>query len=72
LSLRVAGDGTALLTLYNASDEPQAVIVSSGLVHINKSNRCNLFGMPLEALPVTNGALEITIAQRQTITLTLE
>jgi alpha-mannosidase len=72
LSLRAAGDGNALLTLYNASDEPQAVMVSSGLVHIHKANRCNLFGMPLEALSVKNGALEITIAQRQTITLSLE
>jgi hypothetical protein len=72
LNLRAANQGGAFLTLFNASDEPRVAIISSGLVRINKANRCDLLGRPLEILPVQNGALEIKITPRQTITLALE
>ncbi len=71
LSLRTFDEGSALLTLFNASDEMQSATVTSGLVKINTANRCDLFGNPLETLPVNNGALEISIAPRRTLTLAI-
>jgi len=32
---------------------------------------CDLFGDPLDALPVNDGALKVTLAPRQTVTLAL-
>jgi hypothetical protein len=71
LSLRTFEEGSALLTLFNASDEMQSTTVTSGLVKFNTANRCDLFGNPLETLPVKNGALEISIAPRRTLTLAI-
>jgi alpha-mannosidase len=71
LSLRTSNEGCALLTLFNASDELQSATVTSGLVKINTANRCDLFGNPLETLPVKNNALEISISPRQTLTLAI-
>jgi alpha-mannosidase len=71
LSLRAFDEGCALLTLFNASDEIQSTTVTSGLVKINTANRCDLFGNPLEALPVNDGALKISIAPRRTLTLAI-
>jgi alpha-mannosidase len=69
LSLRAAPDGSALLTLFNASDEPQTAVVASGLVRIHAAQRCDLFGDPLESLSVNDGSVEVMIASRQTVTL---
>jgi alpha-mannosidase len=71
LNLRAVSEGSTLLTLFNASDQVQSAIVSSGLIHIHSANRCDLFGTPLEMLAVDNGAVEVTIAPRQTSTLTI-
>ena len=71
LSLRGAADGGVLLTLFNASDAPQTTVVSSGLVHIHSAQRCDLFGDPLDALPVNDGAIEVTLAPRRIVTLAL-
>ncbi|MFT3894426.1 MAG: hypothetical protein QM730_22575 [Anaerolineales bacterium] len=70
LNLRAHEDG-ALLTLFNASDEEQTSSISSGLIHINSVQRCDLFGNKLDNLSVNNGAVEVTIAPRQTTTLLL-
>jgi alpha-mannosidase len=70
LNLRAGGD-SALLTLFNASDQPQTATVSSGLIKISAAKRCDLFGNPLEALAVNNGTLEVTIAPRQVIILAI-
>jgi hypothetical protein len=69
--LRAAPEGGALLTLFNASDERQIAIVSSGLIQIESAHHCDLFGNKLETLTVNNGAVEITIMPRQTMTLKL-
>jgi alpha-mannosidase len=71
VSLRAAPDGGALLTLFNASDEPQTAAVSSGLVHIRAARRCDVFGEPFDTLPVNDGAIEVTLAPRRTVTLAL-
>jgi hypothetical protein len=71
LSLRAFDEGSTLLTLFNASDEIQSTTVTSGLAKINTAIRCDLFGNPLETLPVNDGALEISIAPRRTLTLTI-
>jgi alpha-mannosidase len=71
LSLRAAPDGGALLTLFNANDAPQTAVVASGLVHIHSAQRCDLFGDPLDALPVNEGAIAVTLAPRRTVTLAL-
>jgi hypothetical protein len=69
LSLRAAPDGSALLTLFNASAEPQTAAISSGLVHICAAQRCDVLGDPVEALAVKDGTVEVPIASRQTMTL---
>jgi alpha-mannosidase len=69
LSLRAAPDGGTLLTLFNASDEPQTAVIASVLVRIHSAQRCDLFGDPLESLPVKDGSVEVMIASRQTVTL---
>ncbi len=71
LNLRAAPEGGALLTLFNASDEKQTAIVASGLIQIESAHHCDLFGNKLETLTVNNGAVEITIMPRQTMTLKL-
>jgi hypothetical protein len=71
LSLRAAPDGGALLTLFNASDEPQTAVVASGLVHINSEQRCDVSGEPFDTLPAKDGAIEIMLAPRRTVTLAL-
>jgi hypothetical protein len=71
LSLRAFDEGSALLTLFNASDEIQSTTVTSGLAKINTAIRCDLFGNPLETVPVNDGALEISIASRQTLTIAI-
>ena len=69
LSLRDAPAGGVLLALFNASDAPQTAVVASGLVRIYSAQRCDLFGDPLESLPVKDGSVEVMIASRQTVTL---
>jgi hypothetical protein len=71
LSLHASNDGGALLTLFNASDETQPATVECGLVKISTAHRCDLFGSHLEALPVNDGLLEISIAPRQMVTLSV-
>jgi alpha-mannosidase len=71
LSLRATPDGSALLILFNASDNLQTAIVSSGLVHFQTAYRCDLFGNHLEALWVNQGAVEVSMTPRQTITIEL-
>jgi alpha-mannosidase len=71
LNLRAASEGCAQLTLFNASDQTQTTTVSSGLIHIRSADRCDLFGNHLEMLAVDNGAVEVTLAPRQTFTLTI-
>jgi len=71
LNLRAAPAGGAILTLFNASDDGQTATVASGLIHIESAHRCDLFGNQLEMLNVNNGAVEISIAPRQTMTLEL-
>jgi hypothetical protein len=58
-----------LLTLFNASDQPQTAIVSSGLVLIHSAQRCDLFGDPIEALAIRDGSIEAVLAPRRTVTL---
>jgi alpha-mannosidase len=72
LSLRAFDEGGALLTLFNASDESRRTTITSGLVKINAAYRCDLFGNRSETLPVNNGALEISVAPRRTITLEIK
>lgn len=69
LSVRAAPEHGATLTIFNASDEQQTAKVASGLIQIESAHRCDLFGAPLEALTVNNGAIEVTIAPRKTMTL---
>ena len=69
LSLHDAPAGGALLALFNASDAPQTAVVASGLVRIYSAQRCDLFGDPLDSLPVNDGAVKVTLASRQTVTL---
>jgi alpha-mannosidase len=69
LSLRAAADGSVLLTLFNASDQPQTAVVSSGLVLIHYAQRCDLFGDSIEALAIRDGSIEAVLAPRQTVTL---
>jgi hypothetical protein len=68
VSLRASNEGGAFLTLFNASGETRPATVASGLVKISTAHCCDLFGNPLEALPVNDGLLEISIAPRRTIT----
>jgi len=71
MNLRAAPEESALLTLFNASDILQTATVSSGLIQIGAANRCDLYGNYLETLSVNNGAVEVTIAPRQTVMLDL-
>jgi hypothetical protein len=71
LSLRASNEGGVLLTLFNASDEVQLSNIAGGLVKMNTAYRCDLFGNQLEALPVINGALELSVAPRQSVTLAI-
>ena len=71
LNLRATPEGGTTLTLFNASDEIQTSTIASGLIQIESVHRCDLFGNQLETLNVNNGAVEITIAPRQIITLKL-
>jgi alpha-mannosidase len=69
--LRAAPEGGRLLTLFNASDQPQTAAVASGLIQIEAAFRCDLFGSPLETLFVENGSVQIPVAPRQTLTLVI-
>jgi hypothetical protein len=71
LNLHAAPEGKTLLTLFNASDETQTAAISSALIHIESAQRCDMFGDHLETLTVNNGAVEVSISPRQTMTLEL-
>jgi hypothetical protein len=71
LNLRASKEGCTLLTLFNASDQVQSTTVTSALIRIDTANRCDLFGNHLEMIPVQDGALELSIAPRQTLTIAI-
>jgi hypothetical protein len=70
-NLRSTKEG-ALLTLFNASDQPQTASVAAGLASFIRANRCDLFGTALEALPVNDGSVSVTIAPRQTMLIEIK
>jgi alpha-mannosidase len=70
-NLRSTKEG-ALLTLFNASDQPQAAAVAAGLASFTRANRCDLFDTALEALPVNNSSVSVTIAPRQTLLIEIK
>jgi alpha-mannosidase len=71
LGLRAGTEGSSFLTLYNASDVPQPATISSGSIHIKSVKRCDLFGKPLEKLPVNKGAAEVRLQPRETMVVNI-
>jgi hypothetical protein len=66
-----AGESGILLRLVNASDQPQAADVGSGILHIAKAFACDLFGEEQETLLVDNGTARVELAPRQQMTIRL-
>lgn len=60
-----AEPGTLRLRLWNASDQPQAAMIGSGLLRVQSAALCDLFDEPHTALPVTDGAVRATLPPRQ-------
>lgn len=69
LHLQPTDDNDILVRLHNASDLQQSATLGSALLTITAAQRCNLFGQPQGALPVTQGAVRVDLAPRQTMTL---
>jgi alpha-mannosidase len=65
-------EGTALLRLWNASDGPRQAEVGSALLTVASAAVCDVFGGPLQALPVQDGAVTVTLPPRRQQTLRLE
>jgi alpha-mannosidase len=72
LSLRKEPEKGMLLTLFNASDNPQVAVVKSGIIRILAASRCDIFGNPLESIEVKDGALKVAIEPRRITTISLE
>jgi hypothetical protein len=66
-----AGESGILLRLVNASDQPQAADVGSGILHIAEAFACDLFGEEQETLLVDNGTARVELAPRQQMTIRL-
>jgi alpha-mannosidase len=64
------GDGI-LLRLLNASDRPQRALIGSGLLRLHAAERCDLFGVPQQALPVVDGQVIVALPPRHLLTLRL-
>ncbi len=62
---RAAEGGGILVTLLNASDAAQQAIVGSGLLMLSAVWRCDLFGNPVEGLPVRTGKVMLELPARQ-------
>jgi hypothetical protein len=72
LSLKPAPEGGILMTLLNASDNPQAAEIRNSVLKLKTVHRCDLFGKPSEEIPVENGACRLTLGPRRIATLRLE
>ena len=69
LHLQTTDDNDILVRLHNASDLQQGATLGSALLTIAAAQQCDLFGQPQGALPVTQGAVRVDLAPRQTVTL---
>jgi hypothetical protein len=65
-------DTRITLTLFNASDAAQPARIRSALLTIQQAWRSDLFGQTTEELSVDDQSIEITIAARRLVTLTVE
>jgi alpha-mannosidase len=65
LHIKQATDGNGLIIrLLNASDDEQTATISSNLLTIVAANICDLVEHDLDALEVTDGAIQVTIPKR--------
>ncbi len=61
-----------LLRLINASDNQQTAQILSGLLKIAAAHQCDLFGQPVEALPVKAGVVTLEVPARRVAILLLK
>jgi alpha-mannosidase len=61
-----------IVRLLNASDQPQPAEVASGALQIVSAQVCDLLEQPLQALRVEQGAVQVELAPRRTVTLLLQ
>lgn len=65
-----AGNGLAV-RLYNAGDAPCQARLTSGLLHIESAQLCDLAETPYQALPVSDGGLAVTLTPGRVSTILL-
>jgi len=64
-------DGSIIVRLLNASDEPQHTTIGSGLFQIAKAQRLDLLEQPAGEVAVADGAVPLTLAPRAVATVAL-
>lgn len=66
------GQGRAVVRLFNADHTPHRATLGSGLLHIRRAYRADLFGQPQQELDALGGQVEVELPPRRVTALVLE
>lgn len=64
LHVKPGADGTIVVRLLNASDEPQQAVIGSGIIQIGGAQMLDLFEQPAGEIAVTDGKVTVSLAPR--------
>lgn len=64
LHVKPGADGTIVVRLLNAGDEPQQAVIGSGIIQIGGAQMLDMFEQPAGEIAVTDGKVTVSLAAR--------